>query len=267
MLYSDINQAFNFNNNDGLYDKYSQNNNNKSQNINELKKNIIHNPNFKETFYNAQGDMEQNKFDYGNINNYYDENMYGTRIDDLKHNSQNIQQANNMQENNMQENNVQKNNVQAHKYDLSDTLSFEDNKNDNYIATIQKAKLQTHKKQTSKKHSCGYYMTKFIETIVHNDNTSITSSEDIKNTSKFDDIYDHVKKCLFCRSHINAKMKKIYKENQNNQLEKFEPQDITGSALAQFKDFDIKEIIIIILIGIVIIFVLDMFVKIGRKST
>ena len=88
MLFSDIDQAFQPNNVD-IYNKYSRNIKQQEKypiNINEIRKNIIHNPNFQETFhnsqgnfYNAQGNME--------LNNYYDENMQGTRLDDLAKNN------------------------------------------------------------------------------------------------------------------------------------------------------------------------------------
>lgn len=241
MLFSDINQAFN------LHDNVKT----EPVNMNEIKKKIIHNPNFEETFYNAYGGMQLNEFNTDNINNYYDKNLCGTKINDIQPHNHNPQTSN-------------------HQINYSDSLSFIDNKK-----TLQhnnKSLYETRNKY-QKKHSCGYYINKFIETIIYADNasitstTSITSSEDIKHASKFDDIYDHVKKCSFCRSHINIKMKKMYKQDPIPIMNKYEePNQIVHSIKNQIKDFDLKEIIIIIIVGIIIIFILDMFVKIGRKS-
>jgi predicted HNH restriction endonuclease len=219
MMFSDINQAFN------THDDISGVNNN--MDIRELKKQVIHNPNYKETFYNAQGDIEQNNFDYTGP-------MQGTNITDIK-------------------------------YEQNNKVPLANNTLQNY----------KNKPISRKKHSCGYFMNKFIETIIQNDNMSITSSEDIINSSKFDNIYDHVRRCSYCRSHINTKLKKIYnkptKEITNNTDRQTSNIAYSFAELSRqikdvdIKDFNIKEVIIIIFIGIVIIFILDMFVKIGKR--
>ena len=244
MMFANLDQAFD--------NQFSDNVTKHSTNINNLKKNIIHHPEFEETFYNAQGDTTINKFNSDNIDKYYNENLHGTNLEDLnKYNS-------------------------GHSEESIDRLSFVDSKPKIQLQVQppqpQGVALKSLPRNQQHKHSCGYYTSKFIETIMQHDGMSITSSQDVNNYSKFDDIYDHVKQCAFCRSHINAKLKRFYKKNNTNTNDTTNDNSNNKIAIIKdnfrstVKDFDIKEITIIILIGIVIIFVLDMFVKIGRKS-
>ena len=64
-----------------------------------------------------------------------------------------------------------------------------------------------HKNNINKKsvHRHDYYIKKFVQQIVDDDMMSMTSSQDSA-------IYDHIKKCKYCKSQINAKLKQHYKK-------------------------------------------------------
>ena len=102
----------------------------------------------------------------------------------------------------------------------------------------------------------------------YNDNISTPSLD-------MSDVYDHLQKCKYCRSQINQKMKQSYAVNAVNtvnginpvkKVESFNTDSVYNSIKNTFCGYEFREIIIIILVGIIIIFILDLFVKIGRKT-
>jgi len=100
-----------------------------------------------------------------------------------------------------------------------------------------------------------YHIKKFMQQFIDdNDMMSMTSSQD-------DVIYDHVKKCKYCKSQVATKIKNYY-DKKNKNSETFKPTSILPKKIM---GYSVKEIIIVILIGICIIFLLDLFVKIGKK--
>lgn len=115
--------------------------------------------------------------------------------------------------------------------------------------------LLTNKKQNIRlDHQ--YCINKFVNNILEaNDMISFGSSDD-------GEVYKHVKSCSFCKKEINNRMKenlddKSIKEDKSfsHTVENF------GGALG----YDIKEILIIVLAGIVLIFILDLLVRIGKR--
>jgi len=131
------------------------------------------------------------------------------------------------------------------KYNLNDeTLSFLDSE-------------ETYKPP---KKSHNYYIRKFMNSITEDgsDIISRTSSQD-------GEIYDHLKKCKYCRTQINNKLKNYYKKDivVKTENKKIEPKNNNTDILF---GYNLKEIIIILIVGICIILLLDIFVKIGRKT-
>jgi len=118
-----------------------------------------------------------------------------------------------------------------------------------------------HKSNINNKsiHRHDYYIKKFIQQIIDDDMMSMTSSQDSA-------VYDHIKKCKYCKSQINAKLKQHYKNKKNPSTKSISKNIICPKSIpTTILGYDIKEIIIIILIGLCLIFIFDLFVKIGKK--
>ena len=131
-----------------------------------------------------------------------------------------------------------------------------------------------------------YYINQFIHNIA--DDTSDISSM----TSGSDEAYNHIRSCKYCKSQINTKMKSYYNNefknkaiNNNNQLnhnnnqlnnnnnnkfgltnDNIMDKVIGMSNVAKtVKGYDVIEILLIILFGVFIIFILDLFVRLGKN--
>lgn len=115
-----------------------------------------------------------------------------------------------------------------------------------------------------------YYINKFIKGILDNGSSYSTSNDE--------NLYCHLKKCKFCKKNIQSKMKEYFESNNttnnfipenfqsnpNNNIEEIKPKN-NGIFNQEIIGCDIKEIILIVFIGIVIIFILDLVLKIGKK--
>jgi len=100
-----------------------------------------------------------------------------------------------------------------------------------------------------------YYINEFINYFTK-ENESIKSS----NTH----ILNHISKCKICKNSIN----KIIKKNKKDKIEGFNIGNVKDMISKKINTgYEIKEIVIIILIGIVIIFLMDLFVKLGKLLT
>lgn len=126
-----------------------------------------------------------------------------------------------------------------------------------------------------KKIDHAYYIDKFIKDI--SDDTELQSNGSCDNN----DVYNHIKICKYCKLKINERLKKIASTNQikiskdeSKQIqnsnstkisEHFSSTDSTQFKFTEIFGYDLKELIIIILAGIILIFVLDLLVKIGKK--
>lgn len=105
-----------------------------------------------------------------------------------------------------------------------------------------------------------YYIDKMIK--------GFTDDSDINSlaSSKNNNVYNHVNKCKYCKTKINEKIKKKIKSNKgiNNNEKKLE--FFSHDEFRYNFGYDLKELLIIILSGLSLIFILDLLVKIGRKS-
>lgn len=115
--------------------------------------------------------------------------------------------------------------------------------------------------QTPKKVNHSYCINKIVQGLIEDpDNISLASSQN-------DEAYKHVKTCKYCKNKINQRMKEHFNSNitqdQSNQVCKKE--NIKEYFDAGNLGYDLKELLIIILAGIILIFILDLLVKIGKK--
>jgi hypothetical protein len=80
-------------------------------------------------------------------------------------------------------------------------------------------------------------------------------------------VYNHVKKCKYCKTKINERIRKKLLNNYNPINTNIKPKE---DPVFEYFDinhigYNLKEILIIILAGIVLVFILDLLVKIGKK--
>lgn len=140
---------------------------------------------------------------------------------------------------------------------VSDNLSF----------LTDKSSVKTSKNSYNHKYCIDKMVNNFIN---EPDINSVASSQNDAQSSRAVDVYKHVNSCKYCKTKINEKVKKYFSDNSNynnknnNNLINTEHFNFDG-----FKNnlgYDIKELFIIILSGLSLIFILDLLVKIGRKS-
>lgn len=239
----------------------------------EPNNNIIQFPVPNQSYFSAQGDYTRNYYDYGNTynnnNNNNNNNMCGTKISDLKSRDESA--------------------VSIPDSSYSDT--FRDTQNSSYEDMKMGLREPCNPKFQIQKYPHNYYINKFIDMMMEDsdNNSMVTSKENIStNVSNNDNnyqIYDHIQKCKYCRVQINQKIKQHYnnkynlhpsvnkqhkQHNKKSILESFNPINTikeTFSSQELYLGYELKEIVIIILVGIIIIFILDLFVKIGKKTT
>ena len=246
-MYCAVNEAFNCspiskslkNNNNTIdaFDNYSNvsiNNNNNNNNHNNN-----HNSHNNPAFITAQGA-------YSN-QGPYDKSYKGTTVGQLK--NDNIM-------------------VDSDSFSLLDSDFSNDSLFDPSILKM--------KNQKKKKMSHEYYIEKMVKSLLDEDHSnqsiqSITSSENNR-------IYSHVKSCKICKGKVNKKMKEhfkpeliIHQDNEDTNKDTNKDTDIDKvQNKVQNKEYydlgyDLKEILIIILAGIVLVFILDLLVKIGKR--
>lgn len=91
-----------------------------------------------------------------------------------------------------------------------------------------------------------YYVKLFMQSLTKNiENNSLMSDD-------YGDMYDHIKKCKICKEMIR---------NKNS---KKEPIIIEGFSILDNPEY--KKMVIIILLGLFLIIIVDLFVRIGRKT-
>jgi hypothetical protein len=265
----------NTNNNDDIIQTVENN-----QDKYNIDSDVIQHPVFVPSFFTAQGDYankgpyyedEQVNHENNNNNNI---NMMGTTIDDLK--DQDVPQYNS--DNDLDD-----------VFSSDDSLSFLDS--DCSLSPQQLEYLSDdidndyyRKPKNKQPINHEYYITKFMRTILDdtmsNGIESMNGSSNSTNgalNSASSDVYDHVKSCKYCRSKISKKIKAYYSTEatakstaQSSILGLTNIEGFTDGKLSIPKNillgYELKEIIIIIIVGIILIFVLDLFVKIGRKT-
>lgn len=225
-------------------DQYNVENNKNQYNIDN---HIVQHPVFAPSFFTAQGD-------YANQGPYYDEtnnNLAGTHIDELKNGSI--------------DSNSLGHDISDDIFTIDDSLSFLDNNS----VGLTKRKLPKRLKMDQllkPKRTHQYYIRKFVKMMI---DESLDNSLDgsIYSSANYD-VYNHMKSCKYCRTEANKRIKSYYSRDIKNGIEEFGnnlsnnftiPKDI-------LLGYDLKDIVIIIIIGIILIFILDLFVKIGRKT-
>ena len=119
-----------------------------------------------------------------------------------------------------------------------------------------------------------YYIRNFIKDFGDMESKSLSKSE-------YTDTYDHIKTCKFCKNEIKLRMNYTASNTNTNNPIKITNLPIASNdtiknqnQLEPFGSFsllsnntDIKEIVVIVLIGIVIIFLLDLCTKINKILT
>ena len=136
---------------------------------------------------------------------------------------------------------------------LIDSLSFDDsNMSDDYRHPLRSDELSNKFKKKPLDHD--YCINIITKELLNNGDASLMSSHDGL-------VYKHVKSCKICKSKIKSIMKDHYCTPEplyNNKIEHFDNEtNIIG--------YDIKELILIILGGIILIFIFDLLVKMGSK--
>ena len=206
---------------------------------------------FKGDFEGNFGDFDQsalnpyqNKLPYfdaqGNYDNQKLKQVYGTKISDLNNDSS--QKKSN------------------YIFSQSENDSFDSGKCSSLDVSDTEDKIEFNLSDDYDIHSYDNlnhdYCTKnFLQFFVYNDDM-------ISLNTGFDDkIYKHVKKCKICKKRINSVLHKVKFEKQINE-------QIKKPVVENFNYFgyDIKEIILIIVCGIILVFILDLLVKLGRKT-
>jgi hypothetical protein len=204
------------------------------------------------SYFTAQGDYAHNNYINNNVNNNGNPlvnptgtNDVGTTIHQLK--------TSNKNDNNNQS--------------LMDSLSFDDNSLSEDISLAPKkkptvVKNTTKNKTVSKPLDHDYCVNIITKELLNNDDATLMSSHNGK-------VYKHVKTCEICKNKIKKIMKEQYcdKKDNNiinlkpvNHIEHFEPEEqhnVIG--------YDIKELILIILAGIILIFIFDLLVRMGER--
>lgn len=224
------------------------------------------------TFDNNKGPLE-------NQENYQNVRGDDTGSDDMKYYIQHPvseQQYINAQGDASDNANYKGTPVDKLKYDDLNSLFTTDD--DTYFGNNLRSIDSSWLSDKKKKHSHSYYIKNFIKEF-NDDNVSFTGTQ-------CDDIYKHVQSCNFCKTEIK-KQSKIFGNKENMSKDKTEK--LVGSKqriiegfgkkqMAEKNNFitelgdittslrsDIKEIIIIIFIGIIIIFLMDIFAKFCKK--
>jgi len=140
-------------------------------------------------------------------------------------------------------------------------LSFDDSLLDDVDDVDDVSLLIKNKKKEYSHNEC---INKFINNIIDD------KSDFLSLVSTKDDIYDHIKQCKYCRTEINMRLKNFYnsKDNKTKQESGNKPKSIEKFNVLsnKFMGYEYREVFIVILAGIIIIFILDLLVRIGRKT-
>jgi hypothetical protein len=145
---------------------------------------------------------------------------------------------------------------------LSEELSFDTSLLSDKSSTLSD-EINNGRKQSSKRkthninmvdHTHEYYIRNFIKDV--KDIESLTSNKN--------DIYDHVKTCKYCKGEIMLRINGNNKEHNVVQKEQTKTTTENNNINSSLNINNTKEIGIMVLIGIVIIFLLDLFVKVSR---
>lgn len=218
---------------------------------------IIPKTNFKFPFFNAQGDLDRDyqgtlvsdlklAKDIHRDNNFYADSLFDDTYSNLASDSDSTLEFSNMS---------------ANKSFISDI-------NNDHNSTPKGRHIDnSHPSPKSPDHQ--YFINQFINSIVDDDFSTSLGSQ----TSN---IYDHIKSCKYCRTHINQRMKSHYSPPvlpESSPSPTAKPSTLPYLLRSSHSFFnklshisfgyDMKEILVIIIISVVVILIIDLFVKIG----
>jgi len=228
---------------------------------------VIQYPQFMQSFFTAQGDLNSDgPYQNSPVYSYKNKNSTGTNIADLKKNNYNDNDTISLPDTLMSDD--ISNFSDNHKSSLGDELSQIRKKNENNKKNKKSISNMSH----------DYCVNMFVREM--NDNVSVNNSID-------GNIYIHIKHCKICKQKLNNYMKNNIKEEFNggddnesmssgeivatnnriyNNIQSTIPNNIYKYISIDSLGYDLKEIMIIFLSGIVLVFILDLLVKIGRKT-
>lgn len=143
--------------------------------------------------------------------------------------------------------------------DDSDSSSFFDSE----VYNVKNKKNKNKKVDMSHE----YCINKVMGDLIY-DNSSLISSQ---NKSENNEVYKHARSCKYCKNKINEKIKSYYCNNNINEkiqiMEIKQDKNLNEYFSIESFGYSLKELLIIILAGIILIFILDLLVKIGRKMS
>lgn len=138
---------------------------------------------------------------------------------------------------------------------------MEDSENLSFLDSEKSSKTVKSIQEPTKMIDHNYCVNKIVKNILDDsDMFSMGSSEN-------DEVYKHVRRCKICKKKINEKLKGHYKEPiplVQPVVKQTEPVEHFNFNISNL-GYNLKEILVIILGGIILIFILDLLVKIGKK--
>lgn len=99
-----------------------------------------------------------------------------------------------------------------------------------------------------------YCIKRFVDSILYNDDTRTVDSSD-------DQLYNHLKTCKYCKTQVNTKIKQYYDKPTTSTTSK---EIIKVEEGFNDTDYNIKEIILIILVAILLVCVIDLIIKFSK---
>ncbi len=128
------------------------------------------------------------------------------------------------------------------------------------LESEESASLPSLKSYHKPKRSHNYYIKKFISRMMdEEDMMSMASSQD-------DDVWQHVQKCKYCRTQVSDHFKIMHTPMSEYSEEPEKPNVVDKIKTTRIGGYDLKEIMVMIIVGICFIFMLDVFFKLGRKT-
>ncbi len=223
-------------------------------NIKNIKKNICEYPASDQAYFTAQGNLMGKKKYTPSISRY-----------SVEQTNESQQESDNFIEKGTAINDLIRDNVDnSDSYSTFDDLnsqaksdfSFDTDIRTDFSDADSILEPKKNKNNNNKYYDHDYFINKFISDIYNqNDTSSLVSSQ-----SNDDNIYHHIKKCNYCKDKIKEKLT-IHKP-EPLLVEKFTTKQSIPETSTQ--EYNIKETMIIILIGIIVILFLDFFMKIFK---
>jgi hypothetical protein len=201
---------------------------------------IIQQPKFTQSFINAQGDVDNNTSDFD-----------GTAVADI-----------------IKRNENRKNDVDSFDFSYDDSDSYNSTNSSNSNDTFETFGSTDQVKPVFKKDTefdHGYCIYQYTN--------SLKNKKIVPKST-----YNHAIKCFFCQNEIDKVMEIHYKNKYNDiplknkgsySNEKLHNEKLHNekfiNTIEKFIGYDLKETILIICIGIILIIIIDLFVKISKK--